>query len=140
MASHTTKILVALVALLALSTIAANAASCPQSFMPMTGIDVISPCMQSCMMRQSSFTMGGSLSPVGIMDPMDLCMQSCMVQQAFTMGIMSPQCHCGVMCQTMMMQQQRMAMATPLLPYMCNTATMSMLPTYCQQLFPRCSF
>ncbi|KAK3132156.1 hypothetical protein QOZ80_6AG0516670 [Eleusine coracana subsp. coracana] len=138
MASNTTKIL-ALIALLALSTIAANAASCPQSFLSMMGVDVTSPCMQSCMMRQSSFTMGGSLSPVG-MDPMDLCMQSCMMQQAFTMGIMLPQCHCGVMCQTTMMQQQRMAMAMRLLPYMCNTATMSMLPTYCQQLFPRCSF
>ncbi|KAF8779696.1 hypothetical protein HU200_002448 [Digitaria exilis] len=118
------------------------------------------PCMQSCMMQQP-FTMASSSSSMMGMGSMVPCMQSCMMQQPFSMvgspflammlqqspwamqqqccsqktmiqGMMSPQCHCGSMCQIMQMQQSRMATQLPLV---WNRAAMMVQPNYYKQPF-----
>nr|ACN58179.1 delta-coixin [Coix lacryma-jobi] len=166
MASQTTKML-ALVVLLALSTIATATTTCLQNAPRMMGMTMVDPCMQSCMMQQSlamaisspslvmgmnsvvscmqscmmqhAFAIGGSSLPTVVMQrqPFTMAQQQCCMQPMMMQGVMSPLCHCGVVCQMMQLQQMRMEAQ---LPSMCSATAMPILAAYAQRPFPCCAF
>ncbi|CAD6204712.1 unnamed protein product [Miscanthus lutarioriparius] len=115
MASQITTML-ALVALLALSTIATATATCLQNNPHVMGMTMMDPCMQSCMMQQPlAMVMMG-------MTAMDPCMHSCMMQQPLAVVISSPswmmRMNSMVSCMQSCMMQQAFSIGGSSLPTM----------------------